>query len=265
MDVTECENCGGKVVFDAAPAVVRCLFCGDISLEVSTLEAIPLPRHAVPFSLSADDARGLFRRWARSSFWAPAALRDQHADVAALWVPAWRVTADVHASWTGLVSAHTKSGRRPESGVQRSRREAWIPASLGLSSAELAALAPFGDEHTQTWSPGSEPYEVAGLSSEAAMQQARSAFETQAQRGLIREYRLRDCRVSVRLEDARCQARMVPVYIGCVRYRDRPWRFVINGQTGRVCGRTPLDRTKVAVAVTLLVLVALAWLWWSAP
>ena len=57
---------------------------------------------------------------------------------------------------------------------------------------------------------------------------------------------------------------MLPIYVGCVRFRDQPWRFVINGQTGRVTGRTPLDRTKVAIAIAVVLAAVLAWLSWTA-
>ena len=51
-------------------------------------------------------------------------------------------------------------------------------------------------------------------------------------------------------------------YVGCVRFRDRPWRFVINGATGTVTGRRPLSRLKVTIAVLLVLAAALAFYLW---
>jgi hypothetical protein len=56
---------------------------------------------------------------------------------------------------------------------------------------------------------------------------------------------------------------MLPVYIGSFRYRDLPWRFVINAQTGRVTGKPPLDRVKIAVVAALAALAVGLWLWWT--
>lgn len=265
MDVTECENCGGIVVYDADTEGVRCVFCGDVSLEAVELEDRPQPSQAVPFEVSAEDAQGLFRTWTRSSFWAPRALRNQSADIQRVWVPAWRVRADVHATWTGLVDARTKSGKKPKSGVDVRQREAWIPASTGLSQAELSDIAPFREGGAIAWDPDAAdaPYEVGGSSARTAVHEARQRFRESVRRDLIRRERLRDCRTSVLLDEVQSVPLMLPIYVGCVRFRDQPWRFVINGQTGRVTGRTPLDRTKVAVAAALVVAAALAWLWWS--
>lgn len=265
VDVTECENCGGIVVYDADAQGLRCVFCGDVSLNAIDLEDAIAPSHAVLFEVSADDAQGLFRAWTRSSLWAPRALRHRSAELERVWVPAWRVRAEVHATWTGLVDARTKSRKKPKSGVDIKARETWIPASASLSEAELAALAPFRDSGVVDWDPAKvdAPFEVGGASAQTAVQQARQRFREAVRGDLIRSERLRDCRVSVLLDDVQSRPLMLPIYVGCVRFRDQPWRFVINGQTGRVTGRTPIDRSKVAVAIAALVAAALAWLWWT--
>lgn len=266
MDVTECENCGGIVVYDADTEGVRCVFCGDVSLRATELEDTIVPSHAVPFEVSDDDAHGLFRAWTKSSFWAPRALRDQSAELERVWVPAWRVRAEVNATWTGLVDARTKSGKKPKSGVDIKERETWVPASASLSQDELSAIEPFRESGAIDWDPAKAdaPFEVGGASAKTAVQQARRRFRESVRRDLIRRQRLRDCRASVLLDDVQSLPLMLPIYVGCVRFRDQPWRFVINGQTGRVTGRTPLDRTKVAIAIAVAVAAVLAWLWWMA-
>ena len=261
MDVTECENCGGLVVFDADTEAVKCVFCGDVSLTAAELSVGVQPTHAVPFVVSSEDATARFRAWARRAFWAPRGLADRAAELERVWIPAWRVRARVHATWTGLVSARTKSGKRPKAGLDVSEREVWVPGSLGLTQAELSALAPFSEAQQLPWDPSraEAPYEVGGLTSEGAIAAARSHFRSLASAALARAEGLEDPRVSVLLEDVVAVPWMLPVWVGCVRFRDRPWRFVINGQNGRTTGRAPIDRRKILLAVTLAVAVVV-WL-----
>ncbi len=266
MDVMECEGCGGMVVFDAHHEAVRCVFCGDVSLTASDLTRGPQPELAVPFEVSEADGQDLFGAWARASWWTPKALRDQSATLDRVWVPAWRVEARVDATWTGLVSARkTRSGKRPKAGSEVDRRAVWVPASMALTQAELSALAPFPEEGTVAWNPDAAdaPFEVGGLTEEAAVSAARGNFRAVVRKDLVRRERLRDARVSVLLDEVETTPLMLPIYVGCVRYGDRPWRFVINGQTGRVTGETPLDRKKVAAVITLVVAAVLAWLLWG--
>ncbi|MEM6292438.1 MAG: hypothetical protein AAGA54_14280 [Myxococcota bacterium] len=266
MDVIECDACGGTVVYDAERASVRCVFCGSETLRIADVEGTAgVPASAAERTVSLEDARASFKTWATTSWWTPRAFRQAAAQVAPLWIPAWRMSAEVEATWTGLRDANTKSGRRPLAGADVARRTVWLPASLGLSQRELDALAPFHADPVGPWNVDNTdaPFEVAGLTQDAALSRARKNFRSDARADIIRQQRVRDCRVSVVLEDVAAEAFMLPVYVGCVRFRDRPWRFVVNGQNGRVTGSTPVDRRKVAAAIALVATAVLAW-WWLA-
>ena len=49
---------------------------------------------------------------------------------------------------------------------------------------------------------------------------------------------------------------LLPIYLWSYRYRDKLYRFMVNGQTGRVQGEAPISWWKVALAV-LIVLILL--------
>jgi hypothetical protein len=50
---------------------------------------------------------------------------------------------------------------------------------------------------------------------------------------------------------------LLPLYVGAYTYRGKPYRVLVNGQTGKVGGAKPRDTFKVALVI-LLVLVGLA-------
>jgi hypothetical protein len=266
MDVIECEGCGGTVVFDAAREYARCIFCASVALRPEELdEPPPQPDDAVPFAVPGDEADATYRHWARSSWWYPKALRSLEIGLQPLWIPAWRFDATVEAHYAGLRSAPTRSGKQPLSGLDVAPRRVWAPASLGLHEDELNALAPFDEATARPWSPGdaSTLYEVSGTSQEAALKVARRQFADQARRELSRARRLGDARVSVALSEVEARSLMLPVFIGSFRYQDRPYRFVINGQTGQITGKAPIDARKVAIVVAIALAIAAAWLWYQ--
>ena len=55
---------------------------------------------------------------------------------------------------------------------------------------------------------------------------------------------------------------LLPVYILSYRYRDKVYRFLLNGQTGKMAGDKPLSGTRIAMVVAaalfLIVVIALA-------
>ncbi|MBC8071378.1 MAG: hypothetical protein IAG13_23835, partial [Deltaproteobacteria bacterium] len=73
---------------------------------------------------------------------------------------------------------------------------------------------------------------------------------------------LTDSGGTVRLHEVQIELQGLPVWVGSFRYRDRSWRFVINGSNGRVVGRAPIDRIKLAITMLLVLAVVLALAWW---
>ena len=266
MDVIECEGCGGTVVFDASREYARCIFCASVALRPDELDVPPpQPDEAVPFAVPTDRAEAVYRAWARSSWWHPRALRNLEIGLQPLWIPAWCFDATVEAHYAGLKSAPTRSGKQPLSGLDVSARRVWAPASLGLHEDELNALAPFDESLARSWSEDDAAtlYEVSGTSLEAARTVARRQFAQQARRELSRARRLADCRVSVALSEVEARSLMLPVLIGSFRYKDRPYRFVVNGQTGQITGKAPIDTRKVAIVVAIILAIVAIWLWYQ--
>lgn len=260
--VIQCDACGGSVVFDAGRQAARCLFCGSVAVHADDGgETVLVPDAMLPFELSREDADARFRRWARSSWWHAAPLRQLSIELHALLLPVWRFDAALETHWAGLVPASTRSGSRPRAGVEHAELTALVPASMGLREAELRALQPFR-EGTETRFDLALPHEVPALTERAAAEVARAQLQAEHRERIVRANRLTRCNSGslVRVRDARLS--MVPIYIGSFRYRDRPWRFVINGQTGTVTGRAPLDRWKLAIAIGLVAAGLAAWLLW---
>jgi ribosomal protein S27E len=142
--VIQCDACGGSVVFDAGRQVAQCLFCGSVAVHADDGgETVLVPDAMLPFEVTRTDADDRFRRWARSSWWHAAPLRRLSIELHALLLPVWRFDASVETHWAGLVSASTRSGKRPRAGVEHAELTAQVPASMGLREAELRALQPF--------------------------------------------------------------------------------------------------------------------------
>ena len=56
---------------------------------------------------------------------------------------------------------------------------------------------------------------------------------------------------------------LLPVWMACFKYKDKIYKFMVNGQTGKVSGKIPVSPVKVTITV-VGVIAALALLWWIA-
>ena len=67
-------------------------------------------------------------------------------------------------------------------------------------------------------------------------------------------------RVESRYSDVRFKHVLLPVWISAYRFRDKTYRFLVNGQTGEVAGESPVSWQKVTwlvVAVVVFLLLVL--------
>jgi hypothetical protein len=183
-----------------------------------------------------------------------------------LWLPAWRVDARLETHWAGLRPALNRTGKKPVAGVDHTQLRYMVPASQGLDQAELAALQPFDEADAQAWDEGEADgdtiWEPPALSRRGAQARARRALIEQHREAIARANGLLTTKVSALVDEQDLRLMLLPVYIGSFRFRDRPWRFVVNAQSGVVVGEAPLDRRKVAVVVlaTLALAALLVWL-----
>jgi hypothetical protein len=253
-----CDACGGAIAFDPGHEVVRCLFCAAVALVPVVADAPPgPPDRVVGFTVDATAAQLAFSRWVRASWWRPKALRSVGATMQPLWLPTWLVEAEVELHWAGLVDAPTRSGKRPRTGVDRRRAQALVPASAGVDAAELAMLRPF-DQTTRAWTEDDRAIvcELPGLSEAAALARSVDRFVLDRLPSLSREEGLVGAGASARLVGPTATLAALPLWIGSFMYRGRSWRIVVNGNTAKVVGRAPIDRTKLAIVVLLVAVVA---------
>jgi len=139
-----------------------------------------------------------------------------------------------------------------------------VSASVGLSHAELARIEPFDMRQIHRFSP-------ALITGWIAEEFSRSADDCRrASRGdavdevgaRLRRFMPGDSHSDLAwrtvVDWESLDPMLVPVWVLAVRYRgDRPpLRVVVNGQTARVTGKTPIIWWKVAIAVALAAAIA---------
>lgn len=251
--VVQCNSCGGSVVYDAALEASRCIFCG--STEMGAPEEvgaeIPSPDAALQVHVDTASADEQYRNWATASWWTPSELRSLTIDLQMMFIPAWWIRGEVESHWSGLLPAATKSGKMPTSGISKGVFEDMVPASQGITVAELEELHPFNHDDQEPWSEADQehPFEIPALSQEGAQKWLHERLSHVHMQVIQTENGLLSGVASSKVEEEEHKLFMIPIYIGAFRFRDRAWRFVINAQTGEVVGDTPIDRAKVAKVV----------------
>lgn len=266
----DCETCGASLTYDAEKKGLRCAFCGSVTLR---RQANPTGRiraeHFLPFAISRADAERAFGAWIDRGFFRPFGVKREARVVSmqAVYVPFWRFRARTHTYYTGDSSrtpAFARADWCPVAGEREGEVEdVLVPASGSLLTAEVEAISPFDFTRRQAYEREAlrdHAVEDFGLGRRGARARARAAMlavERAACAALI-PGRSRNVHVNTLFTDLRSAPVLLPVWINAYRYREETYRFIVNGQTGRLGGRAPFSWAKLALVVGVVLLLGIA-------
>lgn len=263
----DCRGCGASLTYDAGAQALRCAFCGSTSLErqAGTTGRVP-PSSRIPFTVDEDHAVQAFRAWVGRGLFRPRRVQQEvRLEVLqSVYVPCWVFSGTTETCWTADTDRTPPFARAdwcPVSGESPGAFEGvLVPASGSLEPRELERLLPYDFAAAVPYrreEVADLPVEDVGVSRRGARPAARARIEELERERCARLVpgRSRNVHVNVLIRDMASEPVLLPVWINAYRWRERVYRFVINGQTGEVVGRAPVSRAKVALAVVLALAV----------
>ncbi len=267
-----CPSCGAEFERDANLSSEECPFCGTTIVAEGGSHKQIKPRSLLPFKVERERARALFRQWVSKLWFAPNDFKQRarlDTTLSGMYVPHWTYDASVTTEYTGQRGIYYYVPVSTGKSTTMVRRTAWTPVSgvvdntfddvLVLASNSLprqymeklepwglSDLVPFQNEYMSGFR--AESYQV-GLEqgfSEARRQMDRPIRQT------IRYHIGGDEQLiqwmHSEFDDITFKHILLPVWISAYRYRNKPFRFLINARTGEVQGERPWSWIKIAAA-----------------
>ena len=281
---SRCPNCGAEVAFDPAVHSTECPFCATPVVTETGESRHIKPRGLAPFEIRESEARSAMTRWLGGLWFAPTGLRDYARKGRALqgvYVPYWTFDANTRSTYSGQrgtiyheaqpVQLRDREGRvrtemrqvvrirwTPVSGrVARVFDDVLVLAARSLPKAQTDALLPWDLTRLVPFQPEflagfrAEGYTV---SLDEGMTEARAYMDRMIERDVrfdIGGDRQDIRRIDTEVSDVTFKHILLPVWTAAYRFRGKSYRFVVNGQTGKVQGERPWSVWKVALAVIL--------------
>ena len=282
--LSRCPNCGAEIPFDPDEHAKECPFCATpVVTDTGTHRQIK-PRGVLPFALSEPAARKAMTAWLGKLWFAPGGLQDyarKGRRMQGIYVPYWTFDADTTSRYRGergtvyyVTRTVTRNGEtrqvreqrvrwRPVSGrVARFFDDVLVLASKSLPKRYTDALEPWDLTRLVPY----QPEYLAGFRAEAyqielrdGFAEARAKMDRQIERDVrfdIGGDRQRIRSIDTNVSDVTFKHVLLPVWMAAYKYRGKTYRFVVNGQSGRVQGERPWSAWKIAAAVVLGLVVA---------
>lgn len=284
--VSACPNCAAQVAFDPQAHAAECPFCATPVVADTGASRHIKPKAVLPFAVEERAARKAMTDWLGRLWFAPNGLKQyarKGRRMQGIYVPYWTFDAQTRSRYTGqrgtvyyVTKTRTVNGKSESRQVAKVR---WSPVSgrvarffddvLVLASRSLPKRY---TEALEPWDLSAlEPYQpqyLAGFRAEAytvELQEGRQEAQAKMDRVIERDVRFdiggdrqRISSINTDVSEVTFKHILLPVWLAAYKYRGKTYRFVVNGQSGRVQGERPWSAWKIATAVALGLILAAA-------
>ena len=283
-----CNSCGGEVVGDGQTAATECPFCGNPVMMPGQLSGGLRPDLVIPFQIDKEAAKEALRKHYKGKLLMPKVFKDEnHIDeIKGIYVPFWLYDTDTQASIrykATTVRAWSDSNYNyTETCYYAVRRGGFVglenvpvDGSSKMEDALMESIEPFDRSkavpfHTAYLSGYlADRYDVeADDCINRANQRIKQSTED-AFRDTVRGYATVVTESSsVNFQNGKAQYALYPVWILNTNWNGKKYTFAVNGQTGKIAGDLPMDKslyTKWLLGLTAAVSavgLALSYLLW---
>lgn len=272
-----CSACGAEIVADENTMATECCYCGNPTMLPSRFDGMLKPDFVIPFKKTKQDAVAALKKFYEGKFLLPKAFtaNNRVEDIQPMYVPFWLFDSSVKASASFRAEeihitetsdetiTHTSIYDCERDGTMKFERIP-VDGSEKMDDTFMQSIEPFDYSEMVPFSASyltgylADKYDV---DAEAAVPTADERVENSAVgvlEGTVTGYD----HVSMKehfvvKEDGKVSYAMAPVWILTTRYQNKPYTFMMNGQTGKLVGSLPYDHAKanMVMAAAFVVLM----------
>lgn len=274
-----CKACGAESVYDALEISAVCPFCGSNQVMEASDQNTMAPGGVVPFQITDKQASSLFQTWIKRKWFCPKLAKEsaKAKNFKGIYLPYWTFDAQTHSKYQGEFG-RDKVKKRSDGKTEVVTT--WHSVRGTHSEFFDDELVCGSTNHNQSMLQGIEPYRtvenkayqpeyVAGFAAERysigikeAWQMAKDSIKYKLRGNIERKIRrennadrVRHLRIDSTFSKLTYKYLLLPVWISSYKYKDKVYQFMVNGQTGKVSGKTPISIPKVIITVVAVIVL----------
>ena len=283
--VIRCQGCGAETILGENDSATFCAFCGNPHVLENQEKAGVKPETVIPFAVSQETAVASFRKWLKGKLFAPGKAKKMASlgQIAGVYLPHWTYDDKASASYVGqeghwyyveVPTTVTRDGKQVTE-MRRERRTRWEPTAGQVGHAYNDVVIPGSERLQGSLLESVQPYDLkelctyqaaflAGYQAEkpvvdvkAGWVKAKDRIESDLRSRAYQDILLRADEAKVETLDARHQdvkwkLTLLPMYLSSFTFKDKIYQVLVNGQTGKCNGQSPVSWVRVLAAILLL-------------
>lgn len=266
--VYSCPSCGAEIITDATTAATFCYYCHNPVVLSGKLSGEFMPDYVLPFSIDKKGATEKFLSWIGKKKFVPKSFysKDQIEKLSGIYFPYLLYSCQVD----GKLNADAEKNRTWTTGniqfTEHKKYQVERAGCLDVKNLTRNALLKVNRELVEGVLPFETekmlPFQMGYLSGFQAEKRDMDGESFTADAELeVKNYTMEQLKSSIsgytninvknsetHIRNARWQYALLPVWVltSKDRQKDKVYYFAMNGQTGKIWGKLPVDKGKLA-------------------
>ena len=259
-----CPSCGAEIVGDETLGATVCPYCGNATIVKGTFEGTLRPDYVIPFKIDKKRAMECFEQASQQAPFLPNEFKDKKKieEMAGVYVPFWMFDCDCDAniSYNAQRTSVWSDSRYNYEKIDfykliRAGKVGFanipVDASQKTDNDYMEAVEPFDYSAAVDFNTAylsgylADKYDVSsedsiGRANERVKNSTESVFAstTGGYMSVIPDSS------RVIFSGGKIRYALLPVWMLNIKYMDTMYKYVINGQTGKVAGQYPISKGK---------------------
>ncbi len=262
-----CPSCGAEIVTDSTTAATYCFYCHNPVVISGRLGGEYAPSRLIPFKLDRSKAIKRFVEWTRTKFFLPKDFFSEKSieKLTGVYFPYWVIDCDADATlvmnaktvrtWTTGNTRHTETSNYKVLREGEVHLEDMIKTALNKADKKLIeSVQPFDSSKMEKFSM---TY-LSGFQAEKRdVESAEISTETENDVKRYCENLLSDTvtgyssktteQSGTTINKIDYEYCLLPVWVMTYKYKGTDYFYAMNGQSGKICGKLPVDKLKLFV------------------
>ena len=280
-----CKNCGATIILDKKDITSSCPFC-DTSIVISTENIKGLkPDRVIPFKIDPTISKENYRLWIKKKFFAPTKIKKEipNPHIHSIYIPSWTFDTNVLASYEGRLGKHyttyVGSGKNRRA-VTRTRwfrikgvhqkivDDILVCSGKQIQQQEMIKIEPFETNDSYLFDNRyivGHPTEHYSISLKEGWKIGQSRILEQMKREILSKYNydvVDYLKIYPNYNNVKYKYVLLPIWIGHYFYYKKKFRFIVNGENGKVWGKAPVSIVKISI-LTLIIIALLIFIFCS--
>ncbi|MDE5978001.1 MAG: hypothetical protein K2G70_06010 [Turicibacter sp.] len=276
VEIMSCKNCGAEIVIDSHTTALHCSYCGSSNILKTKQSAGIKPEAILPFKIEKQQAMEELSKWMKYRWLAPNNLKNlyQSDKLQGIYIPYWTYDAMTSSRYRAYGGRYHYEMREINGKKERIQKVHWHPVSGHLHHFFDDVLINASHHYTDTLMNKVEPFNtdrlipyrseyLSGYMAEhyslgvqegfsMAKHKMEHTLEETARFEILQHYdTVRDIRLQTCYDQMTFKHVLLPIWTANYQYNGKDYRYIINGETGRIHGTYPYSWVKITL-LTLL-------------